>query len=66
WRFSARRGRHDDWEPLEIPLHDDWIELEDAVDRRVTRGLMKPDQLNAVRAELKRRFPRGVEPPGPK
>lgn len=57
YRFFAREKRYDEWQVVEQPPLEDWLELLDAVRRRVTRRKMMPDdEARLVRAILER-FP---------
>ena len=42
WKFFVREKRYDNWEPLEHPLLEDYIELLDGVKRRIARRLLRP------------------------
>ena len=41
WKFFEREKRYDEWQPLEQPLLEDYIELLDAVKRRIARRLLR-------------------------
>lgn len=57
YRFFARGKRYDDWQPVKEPPLEDWLALLDAVQRRVQRRKMMPDdEANLVRA-IRERFP---------
>ena len=49
WRFFARAKRYDQWQALEHPPLEDWLELLDAVERRIGRQLMKPLEAERIR-----------------
>ena len=57
WRFFVRERRFDQWQPLEDPPLEDWLELLDAVERRVQRQLMDPGDEKRVRQSIHERFP---------
>lgn len=57
WRFFQRERRFDVWQPVEQPPLEDWLELLDAVDRRVQRRLLKPEEGPRVRKRIKELFP---------
>lgn len=63
WKFFVRAKRFDEWEPLEHPPLEDWLELLDAVNRRVTRRLLTPDESRRVRKTIQERFPGTDLPP---
>jgi hypothetical protein len=57
WSFFVREKRYDQWEPLEDPPLEDWLELLDSVRRRVPRRLLQPkDEAHLVR-RIRERFP---------
>lgn len=57
WRFYQRARRFDSWEPLPHPPLEDWLELLDAVERRVQRRLLPPEDVARVRRAIRERFP---------
>ena len=57
WRFFARERRFDQWQPVPEPPLEDWLELLDAVQRRVARRLLQPDDEARVRRRIRERFP---------
>ncbi len=57
WSFFVRERRFDCWEPLKQPPLEDWIELLDAVRRRVQRRLLQPDDEERLRRTIVERFP---------
>jgi hypothetical protein len=57
YRFFSREKRYDQWEPVEQPPLDDWLLLLDAVQRRVQRRLLRPEEEDRVRACIRERFP---------
>ena len=57
YRFYAREKRFDEWEAVKIPPLEDWMELLDAVRRRVTRRKLMPDDEARLVAAIKERFP---------
>ena len=62
WRFFEREQRYDQWQPVTEPLLEDWIELLDAVQRRIARRLLRPEEEDRLRKAIRERFP-GVELP---
>jgi hypothetical protein len=57
WEFFVREKRFDQWEPLREPLLQDWLELLDAVERRVARRLLRPEEVGRVKQAIGERFP---------
>jgi hypothetical protein len=62
WDFYHRPGREHgrnwEWQKLDTPLLEDWLEVLDAVRRRVARRQYLPKDVAAIEAEVKRRFPK--------
>ena len=57
WRFFEREQRYDQWQPLIDPPLEDWIELLDAVQRRIARRLLRPEEETRLRKTIRERFP---------
>lgn len=57
WRFTVRERRFDQWQPLPHPPLEDWLELLDAVHRRVGRRLLTPDLEARLRKNITELFP---------
>jgi len=57
YRFFARAKRYDEWEPVKEPPIEDWLELLDAVRRRVQRRRMMPDDEARLVRAIQERFP---------
>ena len=57
WRFFIRQRRYDNWRPHENPPLEDWLELLDAVRRRVARRLLRPESKTRVEQSIRERFP---------
>ena len=57
WKFFVRGKRYDQWAPLAQPLLDDWLELLDGVQRRVSRRLLRPEEEPRVRQAIRELFP---------
>jgi hypothetical protein len=60
WLFFAREKRFDQWEPVPEPPIEDWLELLDAVRRRVNRRLLRPEEEDRVEKCIHERFPDAV------
>ena len=57
WIFYVREKRYDQWEKQDDPPLEDWLELLDAVRRRINRRLLRPEEEGNVRRALLQRFP---------
>jgi len=57
WRFFTREKRFDQWQSVEEPPLEDWIELLDAVQRRINRRLLRPEEEARVKKSIRERFP---------
>jgi hypothetical protein len=57
WRFFSRERRYGQWEPVEEPPLEDWLELLDAVQRRINRRLLRPEEEDRVKKSIRERFP---------
>jgi hypothetical protein len=57
WKFYRRHRRFDLWTPLEDPPLEDWLELLDAIRRRIARQLLRPEEEDRLRQTIQERFP---------
>jgi hypothetical protein len=57
WKFFVREKRYDEWEAMEHPPIEDYIELLDAVQRRIARRLMRPEEEQRVRRMIREAYP---------
>lgn len=57
WRFFARERRYDQWQAVPHPPLADWLELLEAVQRRINRRLLRPEEEGRVRRSICERFP---------
>jgi hypothetical protein len=57
WRFFARERRYDLWQAVAEPPLEDWLALLDAVQRRINRRLLRPEEEERVRRSIRKRFP---------
>lgn len=57
WEFFIRGRRFETWEPHPTPPLEDWMELLDGVERRVSRRLLAPDDLARLKRTIKEQFP---------
>ena len=60
WLFYARERRYDQWRRVEEPPLVDWLELLDAVRRRIQRRRLKPEEEGRVRRAILERFPEAL------
>jgi len=61
WQFYRRERRYDNWQPVENPPLEDWLELLDAVRRRIARRLLRPEEEGRVAKAMRDRFPEAAE-----
>ena len=61
WRFFMRERRFDQWQRLDDPPLEDWLELLDAVQRRINRRLLRPEEEQRVKQSIRERFPGTTE-----
>lgn len=57
WQFFARSRRYEQWQRLREPPIEDWLELLDAVKRRVGRQLLRPEEIRHVVGLIRRSHP---------
>ena len=57
WKFYAREKRYDQWQAVERPPLEDWLELLDAVRRRINRRLLRPEEEERVKRMILERYP---------
>ena len=57
WRFFAREARSERRQPIERPPLEDWLDLLDGVQRRVGRGLLRPEEIVRVEEAIRASFP---------
>lgn len=57
WNFYWRTRRYEQWQPLEQPPLEDWLELLDAVRRRVARRLLRPEEVQRVERAILENYP---------
>jgi hypothetical protein len=57
WLFYARERRYDQWQDVKKPVLEDWLELLDAVQRRINRRLLRPEEEARVKKSIRKRFP---------
>ena len=57
WIFHSRQRRPQDWQVVPDPPLADWLELLDAVTRRIGRQSMKPADAERLKKEIHNRFP---------
>ncbi|MSU20468.1 MAG: hypothetical protein EXS30_03640 [Pedosphaera sp.] len=57
WKFFARCQRYDRWLAVEKPPLQDWLELLDAVQRRIGRRLQRPEEEARIKKTIAERYP---------
>ena len=57
WKFYVRERRIGQWKLLPEPPAEDWLELLDAVKRRINRRLLRPEEVFRVQKAIHERFP---------
>ncbi len=57
WLFYEREKRFDVWQEVTEPPLEDWIELLDAVRRRINRRLLRPEEEKNIMKAIRERFP---------
>lgn len=62
WLFYSRQKRFDQWQLQEFPPLEDWLELLDAVRRRVARRLLRPEEIGRVEKKIRELFPEAKLP----
>lgn len=57
WRFFQRRKRYDEWRPMPSPPLEDWLQLLEAVERRLQRRRWPPAEAARIRRRILELFP---------
>jgi hypothetical protein len=57
WLFFQRERRFDRWESVKDPPGEDWMTLLGAVERRLARKLVRPEEVTRLRKCISERFP---------
>lgn len=57
WLFFEREKRYDNWQAIEHPPLEDWLELLDSVERRIQRRLLRPEEAGRIRKAIRERYP---------
>ncbi len=57
WRFYEREKRFEQWQAVLEPLLEDWLELLDAVHRKIQRRLLRPEEEARIKKAIRERFP---------
>ena len=60
WIFYSREKRYDCWQAIPEPPLEDWLELLDAVRRRINRRLLRPEAEGRVVKTIRERFPEAL------
>jgi hypothetical protein len=57
WIFFRRAKRFDQWQQIDNPPIEDWLELLDSVRRRIKRMLLRPEEEGRICKMIAERFP---------
>ena len=57
WLFYSRLKRFDQWQSIEDPPLEDWLELLDSVRRRINRRLQRPELEGKLEKLILTRYP---------
>jgi hypothetical protein len=57
WLFYWRYRRYDQWQAIEFPPLEDWLELLDSVRRRVQRRMLRPEEIGRIEKRIRELFP---------
>ncbi|HZQ45951.1 MAG TPA: hypothetical protein VFC07_02985 [Verrucomicrobiae bacterium] len=57
WKFFMRDRRFEQWQAVPEPPLEDWLELLDAVQRRISRRLQRPEEEARIKKAIHERFP---------
>jgi hypothetical protein len=57
WRFYDRERRYDRWLRLAHPPLEDWLELLEAIQRRICRRRSRPEEEARVKQAILARYP---------
>ncbi len=57
WKFYERGKRYDQWQAMTEPPLEDWRELLDAVQRKIQRRLLRPEEEVRIKQAIRERFP---------
>ena len=57
WIFYARKRRFGQWQTVTDPPLVDWLELLDAIQRRISRRLLRPEEEARVKKTIIERYP---------
>ncbi|GDY19957.1 hypothetical protein LBMAG56_13020 [Verrucomicrobiota bacterium] len=57
WIFYAREKRFEEWQRIDKPPLEDWLELLDAARRKAQRMLLRPEEPGFIAKQIRERFP---------
>ena len=57
WLFYTREKRFDQWQSVDNPPLEDWLELLDSIRRRINRQLQRPEEEGRVMKTIQELFP---------
>jgi hypothetical protein len=62
WRFFQRERRYDSWKAIPQPPREDWLTLLDALERRLQRRLVRPEDVRRLKQIIREHFPDSDRP----
>ncbi len=57
WIFYVREKRFDQWQRVDNPPLADWLGLLDAIERRIRRMLLRPEEAARIKKAIQEKFP---------
>jgi hypothetical protein len=57
WLIFHQAKRFENWEPIKEPPLEDWLELLDAVRRRIARNMLQPEEEGRLLKRIRQEFP---------
>lgn len=57
WLFFHQSKRFENWEPVKQPPLEDWLKLLDAVRRRISRRMLRPEEEGNVLRKIREQYP---------
>ena len=57
WHFFQRQKRYDQWQRIEEPPLEDWLELLDSLQRLINRRRYQPQDEDDLRLQIREHFP---------
>jgi hypothetical protein len=57
WHFFSRQQRYEPWKSMAHPRLIDWTTLLNAVERRLARRLVRPEDVDRLKKTIREKFP---------